>query len=144
MSKKRVAIVGASGYSGEELVRLLLKHPHVEITAVTSRQSAGQTVAQVFPKFASRPNARSLRFTEPNVETLAKQASIAFLALPQLLARIRTAIITTAMPMMIFHFLRITPRWAKSMQISVQACGIPVLCQVNPQLRPSPSYIRYA
>lgn len=82
MSKKRVAIVGASGYSGEELVRLLLKHPHVEITAVTSRQSAGQTVAQVFPKFASHPAARTLRFSEPNAETLAKQADVVFLALP--------------------------------------------------------------
>lgn len=78
----KVAIVGASGYSGEELVNLLLSHPHVELTAVTSRQYAGQTLAQVFPKFASRPNARALRFTEPNVELLAKQAAIAFLALP--------------------------------------------------------------
>ena len=58
---KTVAIVGASGYSGEELIRLLLHHPQVELTAVTSRQSAGQTVAQVFPKFASHPRARTLR-----------------------------------------------------------------------------------
>jgi len=43
-------IVGASGYSGEELVRLLLSHPHAELSAVTSRQYAGQTLAQVFPK----------------------------------------------------------------------------------------------
>jgi len=80
--KVRVAIVGASGYSGEELVRLLLGHPHVELTAVTSRQQAGQTLAQVFPKFASRPVARTLRFTEPNVELIAKQAEVVFLALP--------------------------------------------------------------
>ena len=78
----RVAIVGASGYSGEELVRLLLNHPHVELTAVTSRQSAGQTVAQVFPKFASHPKSKTLRFSEPNAELLAKQAEIVFLALP--------------------------------------------------------------
>ena len=45
----KAAIVGASGYSGEELVRLLLRHPQVELAAVTSRQHAGQTVAQVFP-----------------------------------------------------------------------------------------------
>ena len=49
---KRVAIVGTSGYSGEELVRLLIRHPGVELVALTSRQLAGQTVAQVFPKFA--------------------------------------------------------------------------------------------
>ncbi len=80
--KKKVAIVGASGYSGEELVRLLLRHPHVELAAVTSRQYAGQTVAQVFPKFAHLPGARGLRFTEPNAELLAKVAEIVFLALP--------------------------------------------------------------
>jgi N-acetyl-gamma-glutamyl-phosphate reductase len=79
---KKVAIVGASGYSGEELVRLLLNHPGVELTAVTSRQSAGQTVAQVFPKFASHPKSKSLRFTEPNAELLTRQAEIVFLALP--------------------------------------------------------------
>ena len=79
---KKVAIIGASGYSGEELVRLLLHHPHVELTAVTSRQQAGQTLAQVFPKFASHPKSRTLCFTEPNAESLAKQAEIIFLALP--------------------------------------------------------------
>jgi N-acetyl-gamma-glutamyl-phosphate reductase len=79
---KQVAIVGASGYSGEELVRLLLSHPQVELTAVTSRQYAGQTVAQVFPKFANGPPAKVLRFSEPNAEALAKQAQLVFLALP--------------------------------------------------------------
>jgi N-acetyl-gamma-glutamyl-phosphate reductase len=79
---KKAAIVGASGYSGEELVRLLLNHPQVELAAVTSRQNAGQTVAQVFPKFASHPKSRTLRFTEPNADLLAKQAEIVFLALP--------------------------------------------------------------
>ncbi len=79
---KKIAIVGASGYSGEELVRLLLSHPHVELTAVTSRQYAGQSLAQIFPKSASHPRAGALRFTEPKAELLAKQAEIVFLALP--------------------------------------------------------------
>ncbi len=82
MNLKRVAIIGASGYSGEELVRLLLSHPHVELTAVTSRQYSGQTLAQVFPKFAGHAHARTLSFTEPNPELLAKQADVVFLALP--------------------------------------------------------------
>jgi N-acetyl-gamma-glutamyl-phosphate reductase len=79
---KQVAIVGASGYSGEELVRLLLSHPHAELAAVTSRQYAGQTLAQVFPKFAHHPRSQTLRFSEPKAELLAKQAQIVFLALP--------------------------------------------------------------
>src|SRR5208337_814329 len=82
MKTKKVAIVGASGYSGEELVKLLLHHPHAELVAVTSRQYAGQTLAQVFPKFASHPKSKTLRFTEPKAELLAKQADVVFLALP--------------------------------------------------------------
>ncbi len=78
----QVAIVGASGYSGEELVRLLLSHPHAELSAVTSRQYAGQTIAQVFPRFGHHPRARSLRFTEPDAGSLAQRAQIVFLALP--------------------------------------------------------------
>jgi len=79
---KKVAIIGASGYSGEELVRLLFNHPSVELTAITSRQSAGQMVAQVFPRFASHPRSGALRFTEPDAQALSTQAGIVFLALP--------------------------------------------------------------
>jgi N-acetyl-gamma-glutamyl-phosphate reductase len=82
MKTKKIAVIGASGYSGEELVKLLLHHPHAELVAVTSRQNAGQTLAQVFPKFASHPKSKSLRFVEPNAELLAKQADVIFLALP--------------------------------------------------------------
>ena len=78
----KTAIVGASGYSGEELARLLLGHPQVELAAVTSRQYAGQTLAQVFPRHANDPRARSLRFSEPKAELLAKAAQVVFLALP--------------------------------------------------------------
>jgi N-acetyl-gamma-glutamyl-phosphate reductase len=82
MKMKKVAIIGASGYSGEVLVQLLLDHSHAELVAVTSRQNAGQTLAQVFPKFASHPKSKGLHFTEPNAEILAKQADVVFLALP--------------------------------------------------------------
>lgn len=82
MKTKKVAIVGASGYSGEVLVQLLLSHPHAELVAVTSRQNTGQTLAQIFPKFAGHPASRAIRFTEPNAEVVAKQADIVFLALP--------------------------------------------------------------
>jgi N-acetyl-gamma-glutamyl-phosphate reductase len=82
MNSVKVGIVGASGYSGEELVRLLLQHPGAELAAVTSRQFAGQTVAQVFPKFAHQPRAKILRFSEPRAELLARAAHLIFLALP--------------------------------------------------------------
>ncbi len=82
MPTVRTAIVGASGYSGEELVRLLLKHPHAKLTAATSRHYTGQTVAQIFPKFATHPLAKTLRFSQPDTERLAREAEIVFLALP--------------------------------------------------------------
>jgi N-acetyl-gamma-glutamyl-phosphate reductase len=82
MKTKRVAIVGASGYSGEELVRLLLSHPHAELTAVTSRQYAGQSLARIFPRFANHQRARFLHFSEANPDLLGAQAELVFLALP--------------------------------------------------------------
>jgi len=80
----KAAIVGASGYSGEELVKLLLEHPQVELAAVTSRQYAGQPVAEVFTRFAGL--AGSLTFTEPDSAALAKSADVVFLGLPHGLA----------------------------------------------------------
>lgn len=78
----KIGIVGASGYSGEELVRLLLSHPHAKLTTVTSRQYAGQTLTQVFPKFSQYAAARTLRFSDSNPDLLATQCDVVFLALP--------------------------------------------------------------
>lgn len=82
MSNEKVVIVGASGYSGEELVRLLSRHPHAEIAALTSRQLAGQPLASVYPRFGGTRYA-SLKFTESTVESiLATGARMVILALP--------------------------------------------------------------
>ncbi|MGB8167219.1 MAG: N-acetyl-gamma-glutamyl-phosphate reductase [Chthoniobacteraceae bacterium] len=82
MSLEKIAVVGASGYSGEELLRLLIRHPGVELAAVTSRQLAGQTIAQVFPKFAGMRYA-DLAFIESDaVKIAATGARVVFLALP--------------------------------------------------------------
>ncbi|MBN8918422.1 MAG: N-acetyl-gamma-glutamyl-phosphate reductase [Rhizobiales bacterium] len=51
-AKARIAVLGASGYTGSELVRLLLRHPRVEIVALTADRKAGQSMADVFPQFA--------------------------------------------------------------------------------------------
>ncbi|MDT8391136.1 MAG: N-acetyl-gamma-glutamyl-phosphate reductase [Lentisphaeria bacterium] len=77
-----VAVFGASGYSGEELLRILLKHRHVTISAITSRQYAGQPVSTVFPRFAET----GLQFSKPDVEAIAEQIDVAFLSLPHGLA----------------------------------------------------------
>ncbi|MBI4028079.1 MAG: N-acetyl-gamma-glutamyl-phosphate reductase [Verrucomicrobia bacterium] len=84
----RIAILGASGYSGEELVRLLLRHPRADLVCVTSRQNAGKALGEIFPKFAGHPAARSLRFIEPELNSIRhligsrSRLSAVFLALP--------------------------------------------------------------
>jgi len=80
--KTRVAVMGASGYTGEELVRLLLRHPRAELTAVTSRQFVGKSVAEIFPRTSLHPSAHTVRFSDPAAEKLAAEAEIVFLALP--------------------------------------------------------------
>jgi N-acetyl-gamma-glutamyl-phosphate reductase len=83
MSIQPVAVVGASGYSGIELLRILLQHPVVDLQVVTSRQYAGKSVADVFPRFRSLPQAERLRFTAPTPADLAAGGiGTVFLALP--------------------------------------------------------------
>src|SRR5437879_4553476 len=79
MKKIRVAIAGASGYAGAELVRLAALHPHFELYAVTSEKSAGTPVAAVFPSLAGIV---SLSFQALTPEALAERTDVVFLALP--------------------------------------------------------------
>ena len=73
-----IAIVGASGYVGGELLRLLLRHPHVRITAVTSEQSSGKSVRALFPNLVGP----ELVYEALDPEEVAGRADIIFLALP--------------------------------------------------------------
>ena len=77
----KVGVVGASGYSGETLVKLLLGHPQVTLGAVTSRQHAGKPLAQVIP--AVRGIDRGLRFVDSDAAALAaSDLALFFLELP--------------------------------------------------------------
>ena len=71
-------IVGGTGYAGAELLRLLSQHSNVRLTAITSRQESGQSVADVFPHLRGRVD---LQFSEPNVESLA-DCDVVFFATP--------------------------------------------------------------
>lgn len=51
-TKAKIAVLGASGYTGAELVRLLLRHPRAELAALTADRKAGQEMRAVFPQFA--------------------------------------------------------------------------------------------
>ena len=77
----KVGIVGASGYSGEVLVKLLLGHPHVTLAVVTSRSNAGKPLASVIP--AVRGADQGLKFTDSDPAALAaSDIDLFFLALP--------------------------------------------------------------
>lgn len=82
MKKVKIAIVGASGYSGEELLRLLKGHPNADVRIVTSRQNAGKPVGEFFPRYAELP----LCFSMPDIDAIAAECDVAFLALPHGLA----------------------------------------------------------
>src|SRR5579872_1159728 len=51
-TKAKIGILGASGYTGSELVRMLLRHPRVEIALLTAERSAGKAMREVFPQFS--------------------------------------------------------------------------------------------
>ena len=51
--KTRIAVVGASGYTGADLVRLAVRHPHIEIKALTASSHAGKPMEAVFPHLAN-------------------------------------------------------------------------------------------
>jgi N-acetyl-gamma-glutamyl-phosphate reductase len=82
MNSARVAIAGATGYSGEELIRLLIRHPETELVCVTSRGSAGEMLGSVFPRFRGQKYGE-LKFSASEVEAIvASGAQVVFLALP--------------------------------------------------------------
>jgi len=75
----KIAIIGASGYTGVELARLLSNHPEVRLTLVTSRQFEGQPLSQVFPSLRTRVD---LVCENPDMDRLCDSADFYFAAVP--------------------------------------------------------------
>ena len=78
MQKIKVGIVGGTGYTGVELLRILSQHPDVELCAITSRSEAGLPVAQMFP---SLRGVVDLSFSDPN-SGLLETCDVVFFATP--------------------------------------------------------------
>jgi N-acetyl-gamma-glutamyl-phosphate reductase len=76
----RIAILGASGYTGSELTRLLLRHPRVEIALLTGDRRAGQGMAEVFPQFAPYDLPKLVAID--TVDWAAEKLDVVFCALP--------------------------------------------------------------
>ena len=75
----RVGIIGASGYAGAELVRILATHPGVELTCLTCRQEAGQAFDRIYPALT---NWVDLTCDSYDVDAVAQKADVVFTALP--------------------------------------------------------------
>ncbi len=77
-SSIRIGIVGGTGYTGVELLRLLAQHPRAEVAVITSRKEAGMPVADMFPNLRGRID---IHFTEPDTRALAG-CDVVFFATP--------------------------------------------------------------
>lgn len=74
-----VGIVGATGYAGEELIGILLKHPDVRITDISAKIAKPQKISEIFPKFKNRID---LICAEPDLKKISAKCGLVFLALP--------------------------------------------------------------
>ena len=79
MARTTVAVLGASGYTGAELLRLLIDHPRVEIAVLAAERAAGARIAQVFPQLAGRLD-REVEALD--TERIAARAEVVFSCLP--------------------------------------------------------------
>ena len=80
----KVGIVGATGYTGAELLRLLAVHPEAEVAVITSRSEKGKPVADLYPSLRGHID---LAFSDPNLDQLAA-CDIVFFATPHGLRRV--------------------------------------------------------
>ena len=75
----KVAVIGATGYTGQDLIRILAVHPQVELTLLTSRQNQGVIYGHLFPAFR---NIVEQRLSALDYDQVAQKAEVAFLAFP--------------------------------------------------------------
>lgn len=88
----KVGVVGGTGYTGVELLRLLARHPDVQLTAITSRGEAGMPVADMFPSLRRRVD---LKFVTPQDAAL-EQCDVVFFATPNGIAMKQAAELVAA------------------------------------------------
>jgi len=74
-----VGIVGASGYAGEELIDILLRHPNVRIADISAKIDKAEAISSLFPKFKGRIN---MICKEPDIKQIIATCDLVFLALP--------------------------------------------------------------
>lgn len=84
MSKITVSVIGVTGYTGTELLRILLQHPHIEIKHLVSRQYQNTPLAEVFPRLKEMEQAESLVINNTDPKQAALESDVVFLCLPHM------------------------------------------------------------
>ncbi|GHU51000.1 hypothetical protein FACS189459_5970 [Bacilli bacterium] len=79
-NKIKVAIIGVTGYAGQEILRFLLNHPYVEIHTIISHSYAGKKISEIYGNFKGICDI--VCSEEMNLEALSKQVDVIFLSLP--------------------------------------------------------------
>jgi len=75
----KAAVIGATGYAGQELMRLLIQHPHVEVSVITSRSNKDERYDSMYGNYTK---VSELTFSENDILEVSEQVDIIFLALP--------------------------------------------------------------
>ena len=75
----KAAVIGATGYTGVELVKIILKHEHLELSAITSESYAGKKFSEIYPAMYGMSD---MVLEENNIETISQKADVFFLCLP--------------------------------------------------------------
>ncbi len=79
----RAGIIGATGYTGRELIRILLNHPEAQIAALYNTSGDAQNISEAFPQFSSQLD---MLCGKPNIKDITKKCDLIFLALPHTLS----------------------------------------------------------
>src|ERR1051325_8900941 len=79
-SKAKIGVLGASGYTGAELLRLLIPHPRVDVALLTADRRAGQEMREVFPQFASYALPKLVALD--GIDWIGAELDLVFCALP--------------------------------------------------------------
>src|SRR5438270_412992 len=77
----KIGIVGGTGYTGVELLRILAQHPEAQITAITSRKEVGMRVTEMYPSLRHQPAIGALAFSDP-AEARLGDCDLVFFATP--------------------------------------------------------------
>jgi len=79
MKKIKISVIGSSGYTGKELVKILMNHQKVKLVHLTSSSYSGENIAEVFPEFLNKLDKKLINF---NLDVVSQDSDMVFTALP--------------------------------------------------------------